>query len=154
MKQQYTVARELAIALRAKNDCLISGNLEWHDKWDAKIDWICEQFLPSGSGIDCGTELDEERSNEKRLVFTCEYHHMNEDGMYDGWTSHTITVRPAFDGLDITIGGRDRNQIKEYLHETYQSAMEEICHEIDNSTTPARNEMGYYWQCEWQAREE
>jgi hypothetical protein len=146
---QYNVARELVTALRAKDNCLTSGDLEWYDKWEAKIDWICKQFLPSGSGIDCGTKLDEERSTERRLVFTCEYYHMNKNGMYDGWTSHTITVTPAFDGLDIIISGRDRYQIEEYLHEVHQSALEAICHEIDYSVNPVRNEMGYYFQEEW-----
>lgn len=50
----------------------------------------------------------------------------NENGMYDGWTQHSIIVRPSFvHGLDITITGKDRNQIKEYLHDVYFSALTE-----------------------------
>jgi hypothetical protein len=43
---------------------------------------------------------------------------MNEGGMYDAWTEHTIRVRPSLSsGFTLTISGRDRNEIKEYLHE-------------------------------------
>jgi hypothetical protein len=45
---------------------------------------------------------------------------MNEHGMYDGWTRHAITIRPTFDGIDVRIGGRDRNGIKEYLADVYR----------------------------------
>jgi hypothetical protein len=78
-------------------------------------------MLPSGSGIDCGTELDRAACKPGKLVFTFSYHHMNEAGMYDGWTEHTLIVTPSFDGIDLRITGRDRNQVKEYLYDIYHN---------------------------------
>ena len=76
---------------------------------------------PSGSGIDTGTELDLEATNENRIVFTCGFHHMDENGCYDGWTEHKILIKPTFAGFDIRVTGRDRNQIKEYLADEFHN---------------------------------
>lgn len=73
------------------------------------------QLLPSGSGIDNGTTFDNARSGENVLRFNTAFHHMNDAGMYVEWTDHVVTVRPAFEGLDIVVTGRDRNDIKEHL---------------------------------------
>ena len=44
---------------------------------------------------------------------------MNDDGYYDGWTDHILTVTPNLGGYpDMKISGRDRNNIKEYLYDT------------------------------------
>jgi len=83
-----------------------------------------EQLLPSGSGIDCGTKIDRERSKPERLVLTFSFHHMDQAGGYAGWTEHSLIVTPSLQfGLDLRITGRDRNGIKEYLHETYHHAL-------------------------------
>lgn len=82
--------------------------------------------LPSGSGIDTGTRIDVDASNAAKLVLTCAFHHMNEHGYYDGWTQHTIVVRPSLShGIEIRVTGRDRNDIKEYLGEVYRHALTE-----------------------------
>lgn len=44
---------------------------------------------------------------------------MNECGYYDGWTAHTITVTPSFSGFNLLISGRDRNDIKAYIRDTF-----------------------------------
>ena len=84
---------------------------------------IMQEELPSGSGIDCGTEIDLDESTDKKIVLTLSYHHMNDVGMYDGWTEHKIILTPSFSGYDIRVTGRDRNQIKEYLADTYAYAL-------------------------------
>ena len=74
---------------------------------------------PSGSGIDCGTHISAS-STSKQLVFTANYHHMTENGYYDGWTYYTIVVRPSLKyTIEITISGRDRNNVKDYLWDVY-----------------------------------
>ena len=96
----------------------------WSGRWAERIQYLCEHFMPSGSGIDNGTVLDLAHSHGDRLVFVAPFHHMNDTGMYDGWTDHVITVIPALQGqFHLRISGRDRNQIKEYLHETYDWAL-------------------------------
>lgn len=80
--------------------------------------------MPSGSGIDSGTKLDYGRSTPDKLVFTMSFHHMNDSGMYDGWTDHSITVKPSLVyGIEIGISGRNRNDIKDYLGDTYHAAL-------------------------------
>lgn len=88
---------------------------------DARDELIAQimETAPSGSGIDSGTKL-EEGSRPDRIVFEFGYHHMNEVGYYDGWTDHRAKVYPD-PGYDfrLEITGRDRNQIKDYLHQTF-----------------------------------
>lgn len=89
---------------------------------------IAKNELPSGSGIDCGTKIDLDASNRNKLVLLAAYHHMNESGMYDGWTEHRIIVVPDLaSGFTLNITGRNRNGIKEYLYDTYWPVLNEPC---------------------------
>jgi hypothetical protein len=118
-----------ASALDALSNCIARGNTEWQSRWEAKLDALTKDFMPSGSGIDSGTKMDLEASlrDPSRLVFTTAFHHMNEAGMYDGWTEHKVVVSPSLMfGFDLKITGRDRNDIKEYLHEVYSLALQEL----------------------------
>ncbi len=115
--------RELASIVLARKNCIRSNNAEWRGRHEERIERLVKDCLPSGSGIDNGTKIDLDKSDETRLTFYAGYHHMNENGYYDGWTEHVITVRPSFDGIDIAISGRNRNDIKDYLHECYAMAL-------------------------------
>lgn len=114
--------REIAALVVARENCHKAGNSEW---FDAHSDSLAELvgFLPSGSGIDCGTKLDLDRCKPGKLIFTFSYHHMDEHGGYDGWTEHTLSVIPSFSGIDLHITGRDRNQVKEYLYDIYHDTL-------------------------------
>lgn len=117
-----TVAQSIASALQAQANCRKSGNTEWLNRHQAAIEWFTANQMPSGGGFDNGTTLDLARSTGERLVFTTAFHHMNEQG-YDGWTEHSVTVRPAFSGFTIAVSGRDRNGIKEYIAESFHTAL-------------------------------
>lgn len=85
---------------------------------------IVKRYMPSGSGFDSGTKIDIDRSTAEKLVFTTSFHHMNDGGFYDGWTEHTVTVRPSLVlGETLTISGRDRSDVKEFIHQVFQSAL-------------------------------
>jgi hypothetical protein len=118
------IYEQIAGLLDAIKNCKQSGNAEWEGKhWQALKNVM--DTAPSGSGWDSGTTLDDESTPEK-LVFTGSFHHMSEHGMYAGWTDHTITVRPSLQhGIMISVSGRDRNGIKEYLHELFWSWLQE-----------------------------
>ena len=119
--------RELAKRVQALRNCQKSDiiNEEWEDRHLESIDSIMESS-PSGSGIDCGTELLLGDCTQNKLVFLVEYHHMNENGMYDGWTSHHVTVKPSLQfGFDLKISGRNRDGIKDYLYEIYSIWLDE-----------------------------
>ena len=114
-----TVARALASSIVASNACHKSGNLLWRNRWGEYIEYIMKS-APRGSGFDSGTKLVEEDCSSKVLVFTTSFHHMDEHGSYDGWTDHTIYVLPDFVlGVDITVSGKNRNNIKDYIAETF-----------------------------------
>ena len=114
------IYKELASRIDAVQNCIKHNNSEWQAKHTEAIDEIMRNTSPSGSGIDNGTTLNWERSSGDKLVFETAFHHMDENGYYDGWTEHTITVRPSLlSDIDLTICGRNRNEINDYLHEVY-----------------------------------
>lgn len=115
-----TVAQALQTALKARENSLARGNHAWVEHWTERLAHIMNE-APSGAGINHGTTLDETRSDERRLVFSFGFHHMSEHGYYDGWTEHMLWVSPDWEGLALRITGRDRNQIKDYLHDVYSA---------------------------------
>jgi hypothetical protein len=127
MKTYQTLAR----AIGAYKRCIKSNNTEWLDKWKTLIGALVETF-PRGSGFDNGTTLDLDHSNDNCLYFDTAFHHMNESGMYDGWTTHSVIVR-AHLGLEYTlkITGHNRNAIKEYIAEQFQYALDADSTEIE-----------------------
>lgn len=117
----FTLIAQIA---QARLTCKLRNNTEWFERHSSTLQAIERDILPSGSGIDSGTKIDLDRTNDDRLVLLTSFHHMNDGGFYDGWTEHTITVRPSLTfGITIAISGRDRNSIKEYLHDVYHSAL-------------------------------
>ena len=123
-----TVAVRIASLVAAIENCQKSATVNpWEDKHKEALRKIVREYLPSGSGIDRGTWLDRDRSNPEKLVFVVEFHHMNEAGMYNGWTSHNIVVSASLVyGLRLTISGKNRNGIKDYLHEIYHAALSAV----------------------------
>ena len=118
--------QRLAQTLQAHDACQEKGNTEWIEKHQDTIDKIMKG-APSGSGFDRGTkvvQLDGHKY-ENSLVFETAFHHMDENGFYAGWTEHKITVRAhlAF-GFTLSVGGRDRNQIKDYIADTFHHWLE------------------------------
>lgn len=117
------VYQRIASLLLAIENCAKSGNDEWSVRHTATLDDIIKNELPSGAGWDAGTTLDG-RSTPEKLVFFGSFHHMDQHGGYDGWTDHTITVTASLvHDIKLKISGRDRNEIKDYLHELFHDAL-------------------------------
>jgi len=105
---------------------------EWEMRRSQEITRLLD-LLPSGSGWDCGTKLDEKATilvevwgtpRCQRIVLYGEFHHMNKNGFYDDWTDHTVIVTPSLSrDFDLRITGKDRNDIKEYLYEIFYYAL-------------------------------
>ncbi len=121
MDRKITIQELIATAVVALRNCEASDRnmADAADSWSDLLDTIEREFLPSGSGFDSGTTIDRERTDDRTIVLDTSFHHMNGDGMYDGWTEHTVYIRATFNGPDISsISGRDRNDIKDYIGES------------------------------------
>ena len=114
-----TVSQALALAVVALENCREHDNAEGEARWEQRIVDIM-QAAPSGGGIDSGTQFLESESMALKLLFRVWFHHVDENGYYDGWTEHRVTVRPTFNGIDIKVSGRNRYDIKEYLTEVFE----------------------------------
>jgi hypothetical protein len=88
-----------------------------------ELEALIRDRMPGGSGFDNGTTLDDDATRTDKLVFRTAFHHMDESGGYDGWTEHTVIVTPAFGGFDIRVTGRNRNDIKAYIADTFHHAL-------------------------------
>lgn len=97
---------------------------EWRKRYRDRIKALVRDKMPSGSGCDIGTKIDLETSKPDRLVFCVEFHHMDDHGHYDGWTSHEVIVTPSLQfGISLRITGRNRNEIKDHLHEIFDLSL-------------------------------
>jgi hypothetical protein len=123
MRTEKLYAR-IASLVQAIENCQRSGNTEWERRHEEVVDHLVKNFMPSGSGVDPGTSFNLKGSTPEKLVFATSFHHMNEHGYYDGWTSHGVTVRPSLAfGIMIHIAGPNRNDIKDYLHDVFDGAL-------------------------------
>lgn len=122
----------IAARLSAIENCRKSGNTEWLDKHTDAIEQLVKNLMPHGSGFDSGTTFDFDKSTSEKLVFNTAFHHMDENGFYAGWTDHTVTVTPSlqFD-FNLKIGGRNRNGIKEYMHEQFDYLLSKEIDDVD-----------------------
>jgi len=117
-----TLIKAIAQTAGAYRRCAAIPGHDWTDKHYERLLWLQDQ-LPSGSGIDSGTKINIDATTEDKVVLDLSFHHMDEHGHYDGWTQHCVIVRPAFEGLSIRITGRDRNQVKDYLHQVFEHTL-------------------------------
>ena len=109
--------QDLANTIEARENCVLSGNDDWFNKHKQSIETMMEN-APDGGGFDRGTTLDDKSTYDK-VIFNTEYHHMNTDGYYDGWTRHKIVVTPSFNGMNIKVSGRNKNNIKDYIGDVF-----------------------------------
>lgn len=118
-----TIAATIAALIGALAHCERLDRRDWAARHRASLQWIGDNLLPSGSGIDRGTTINVERSTGDRLVLDVPFHHMDGSGFYCGWTDYQIIVRPDWSGIRVDVKGRDRNGIKDYLAETYEDQL-------------------------------
>jgi len=105
-------------------NCKETNNKEWKIKHEKALKDIERDHLPNESGIDSGTKIDIDRCRSDKIVLITSFHHMNENGFYDGWTDHEIMITSDFVYvLDIKISGKNRNNIKDHLHDLFYNAL-------------------------------
>lgn len=114
--------RHIAGLVAAIENCRQSGNTVWLERHSAALAGLVKDHMPSGSGIDAGTTLGD--SKPDKLVFITSFHHMNDAGMYDGWTEHKVIITPSLLwGFNVKVTGRNRNDIKNYLADIFNEAL-------------------------------
>ena len=117
-----TVIQALNNAIQARTNCIKKYNTNWYNHWTNIIERI-DNMLPSGSGFDNGSTIDIGLSTDNKIVLYTAYHHMDEHGFYTHWTEHMIKVYPAFDGIRLSISGKNDNNIKEYMYDVFYSVL-------------------------------
>ena len=108
--------------IQAMNNCLKSGNTEWFHKHEDTLDSL-SKYLPSGSGLNYACSINIDESDENKIVIDFLYSHCNEFGWTVGYTAHKLICKPTFDGLDLRITGKDKNGVKEYLYDIFDSCL-------------------------------
>jgi hypothetical protein len=82
---------------------------------------------PWGSGFDRGTNLEIADQKAGQLRFDTAFHHIDDNGTYDGWTEHVVTVKPSLAwGFELRVSGRNRDNIKEHIAERFDSWLNEL----------------------------
>lgn len=110
--------------LTARKNCETSGNTEWHRRHTEHLLSLVKKHMPSGGGFDQGTTIDLNLSKPNKIDFDTSFHHMDGNGGYDGRTDHSVTITPDFvSQINLRITGRNRNGIKEYIHEVFSDVL-------------------------------
>jgi len=118
------VITELASIIDARIRCIENNNTEWMQKHEDRIHEIEDNFLPHGSGIDSGCKIDLDKSTGEKVIINTSYHHMNDVGMYEGWTEHKVIVSPSLmHGFILRITGSNRHDIKTYLYDLFYESL-------------------------------
>lgn len=113
-----------------------------------EIERVVKAYMPSGSGFDAGTQFNFDKSSESRLVFNVSFHHMNDSGMYDGWTDHTVIIESTFTSPNVKVTGRDKRDIKDYIADCFLPMMsQQIIEEWDDGA----REFTFYNEHGWKA---
>lgn len=102
-----TLIKSIDNAVEQLQHSIKSGNKDHEEIWEDKILWLKDK-LPSGSGFDSDTTINIDKSKKNKIVLETSFHHMDENGMYCGWSHHAITVTPDFlSDFDMKISSKD-----------------------------------------------
>ena len=113
--------KKIAGYITAMENNIKSKNDKWYSIHRNAVETIMNNHSPRGSGFDSGTEIDFDASKPNKLVFYTHFHHMNENGYYDGWTDHSIIVIPDLVcDFDISVSGSNKNEINDYIAEIFE----------------------------------
>tara|TARA_R110000868_G_scaffold96839_2_gene266203 strand:- start:1274 stop:1702 length:429 start_codon:yes stop_codon:yes gene_type:complete len=125
MARKVKLYQEIVSRVVAMRNCKKTGKEEWYYKHDGALRKLCDQYLPSGSGLDAQPTVNIYVTTDDRLLIECaDFHHMDAHGGYDGWTEHDVIVTPSLQfGMALRVTGRNRNGIKEYIREVFYHAL-------------------------------
>ena len=99
----------------------------WYNKHKDAINALVKDHFPHGSGFDGCVWLDSALSNPEKLVFFAEFHHMNEDGYYDDWSTLKVTVKASLSyGIVFKVTGPKRKYVGDagYFYSIFDEFLE------------------------------
>jgi hypothetical protein len=76
---------------------------------------LVKNYLPSGSGFDGDISIDE-KSTDKKIILHVEYHHMNDNGFYDGWSTFKLIIVPSL-AYDYSLVVKGETVVKKYFYD-------------------------------------
>ncbi len=100
--------------------CCDTGNALWRNRWMGRMQQLVGT-LPHGAGID--GDLKVKRCTGQHITITFDFHHMDENGGYDGWSYYAIFCTATFSGVDVRVQGRDAGGTKDYLADLFHAAV-------------------------------
>lgn len=110
--------------LRKKPIITLTQGEVYYNKYEGDIEFIM-RTAPNGSGFDSGTKFVLQKSDGAKLVFTTEFHHLNDNGSYIRWTKHRIVVEPTFfQTISVHVYGENYRGIKDYISEVFRTWLE------------------------------
>lgn len=88
---------------------------EYLDSKNKRVEDLVKNYLPSGSGFDGDISIDE-KSTDKKIILHVEYHHMNDNGFYDGWSTFKIIITPSL-AYDYSLVVKGETVVKKYFYD-------------------------------------
>ena len=88
---------------------------EYLDSKNEQMEDLVKNYLPSGSGFDGDISIDE-KSTDKKIILHVEYHHMNDNGFYDGWSTFKIIITPSL-AYDYSLVVKGETVVKKYFYD-------------------------------------
>jgi hypothetical protein len=124
MPTPSTVISRISGHLSGVSGAAASECAEWVARHESALAWIERNLLPYGGSIQPQCTVMTGESSPERVVIDVPWHHMNEHGGYDGWTSYRVIVTPSLlHGISIRITGRDRDDVKGYLLDIFGTTL-------------------------------
>jgi hypothetical protein len=106
-----------------------SSSEYWKDIWEQDLEHLERNYLPSGSGFDAGCSINLVETKVNRLVIDFDYHHMDQNGYYNGWSHNQLilTASLVWD-FDIRIvnrkgGHRIQSYDRDYFIDVFNYAL-------------------------------
>jgi hypothetical protein len=117
--------KQISSTLNAFHNCQKTNNTEWEGKHKERLESY-NDCLPHDPGFDSGCKIDIDNSKDNKIIIYTSYHFMDENGFYDGWKDYKITITASlYNDFDLTITGSNRQDIKDYMYETFDYLLRE-----------------------------
>lgn len=119
MKPLY---KHIAMKVQAYRNFMDTGNAAMADRYADEVYELIKRYMPSGSGINAGTEFDW-RSTGNKLIFFFEYHHIKNERYTSVDIYHLFVTPSLMNGIDLRLTGCKDSDLADYLYQTFRTAL-------------------------------